>query len=75
MADRPYGRGGRNVPQCGVNLAVIVLRLMRTKTEPPPELAPHDVISTEEALLELPAPEVTPELRVVVMSKRISCPH
>jgi hypothetical protein len=27
---------------------------MKTKTEPPPELAPHDTIPTEE-LLELPA--------------------
>ncbi|HZW54202.1 MAG TPA: hypothetical protein VFF00_09215 [Candidatus Elarobacter sp.] len=28
---------------------------MKTKTEPPPEFAPHDVITPAEELLELPA--------------------
>jgi hypothetical protein len=33
---------------------------MKTNLEPPPELAPHDVVTTEEPLLELP-PEPPPE--------------
>jgi hypothetical protein len=40
---------------------------MKTKTEPPPDLAPHDVITTEELIelppeppLDVPPPDATP---------------